>query len=128
MLAYPYCFYDSSVSLGGELCHADIPTNQRIDCHPESGATKDECVRRGCYWCDQSPTDGTPWCFQPPEQGYRVSGGIAETAKGYTATLHRVNTPSWFGADFATVRLPTDSTISASLLYNDFHRIIYLIT
>jgi len=103
----PFCFSDPLVSLGGELCPASIPLNERIDCHPEPGATAKACVARGCYWCLNGPA-GTPGCFQPREQGYRVQGAVTDTAKGHTATLTRVNTPSWYGADVGTVKLDVE--------------------
>lgn len=104
--AVPWCFSDASVSQGGELCvNSQIPTAERVDCFPEPGASAKKCVARGCYWCSSSPTDGTPWCFVPREQGYRVVGGIQTTAKGYQVQLERVNTPSWYGKEFQNVQL-----------------------
>jgi Trefoil (P-type) domain len=108
ILGVPWCFNDPSVSLGGELCASDIPNSERIDCHPENGATRERCLARGCFWCSATPADGTPWCFMPRQQGYRVSGGIADTAKGYRATLERVNTPSWYGVDINTVLMEVE--------------------
>jgi alpha-glucosidase (family GH31 glycosyl hydrolase) len=102
----PWCFHDSTVSQGGQFCpsEADVPLSERIDCHPDYGATVEACVGRGCYWCDETPDDGTPYCFMPPEQGYRLVD-IVQTAKGYEVTLTRVNTPSWYGLDFRNVLL-----------------------
>jgi hypothetical protein len=104
----PWCFNDSSVSLGGELCASDIPLSERIDCHPEFGATQERCLARGCFWCSSTPSDGTPWCFMPREQGYRVVGDITDTVKGYSATLQRIDTPSWYGSDINTVLLEVE--------------------
>jgi alpha-glucosidase (family GH31 glycosyl hydrolase) len=65
-------------------------------------------VARGCYWCNSGTTDGTPWCFIPREQGYRVSGGIVDTAKGYSIQLVRIDTPSRYGSDFKSVQLEVE--------------------
>lgn len=32
-------------------------------------------------------------------------GAVSDTAKGYTATLERVNTPSRYGSDVQTIRI-----------------------
>jgi len=103
----PFCFTDPTVSLGGQYCPTGIPLSERIDCHPEPGATINNCLARGCYWCQNTPL-GTPLCFQPPQQGYRVEGAVGDTAKGYIATLSRVDSPSWFGADVNTLRLDVE--------------------
>jgi len=117
----PWCFSDTSVSLGGEWCPSDIPVKERVDCFPEPGASAAACVARGCFWCSSSPSDGTPWCFAPREQGYRVLGGIQTTAKGYTARLQRINTPSWYGSEFEyvtlTVEFNTESRLRIKVCY-----------
>lgn len=49
-------------------------------------------------------TDGAPWCFTPQQNGYTVVS-TEDTPLGLRATLQRINTPSWFGADFQSVHV-----------------------
>ena len=101
----PSCFYDATASLGGELCPTDVDDNEQVDCHPEAADLPDmmkTCLARGCYWCTQVPV-GAPMCVTPKQDGYRVVGSVTVTAKGYQATLARVDSPSWYGADIQTV-------------------------
>ena len=107
----PPCFYDSSVSLGGELCVAEMPLSERIDCHPESS----EVDAQTCLFCSETPADGTPKCFRPREQGYRLVGDVIETDNGYSATLERINTPSWFGSEIVNVLLEVEFQTSDRL-------------
>ncbi|XP_069085845.1 lysosomal alpha-glucosidase-like [Pleurodeles waltl] len=43
-------------------CPTDIPEPLREDCHPEPGASPEDCAARGCLWCP-AHTHGTPYCF-----------------------------------------------------------------
>ena len=52
-------------------------------------------------------TDGEPWCFAPKQQGYAVTS-VLDTALGFQLQLRRIDTPSWFGGDFATVQLDVE--------------------
>jgi peptide methionine sulfoxide reductase MsrA len=90
------------------LCVAEIPQAERIDCYPGPGATVTACLARGCFWCEATPDGEAPWCFRPLEQGYRIVGDVVDTAKGYSATLERVNTPSWYGSNIQTVLLEVE--------------------
>ena len=78
----PSCFSDPSISMGGERCPADTGDHDRVDCHPEPGASQEKCVSRGCHWCVSSIPD-VPWCFLPKTHGYRRSGDVVSTTKGY---------------------------------------------
>ena len=102
----PWCFSDPTASLGGELCPTDVAANEQIDCHSEPGATSKACLARAC-WCTQVPV-GAPMCITPKQDGYRVVGSVITTAKGYQASLARVNSPSWYGADIQTVLMEVE--------------------
>lgn len=103
----PWCFTDRAVSQGGNVCPSSIAETERIDCHPDFGATQARCLARGCYWCSATGS-GVPWCYTPQENGYRMVGNPVATAKGWTVNLSRVNTPSWFGSDIANLRVDVE--------------------
>jgi len=94
---------------------ADIPYAERIDCSPDTSPTRSLCLARGCFWCDSTPSDGTPKCFRPREQGYRLVGDVIETDKGFRATLEHIDTPSWFGNDIKNVLLDVEFQTSDRL-------------
>ncbi|KAK2141238.1 hypothetical protein LSH36_1136g01048 [Paralvinella palmiformis] len=103
----PWCFTDPDSSLGGEYCPADIPESERVDCHPESDASVQECLDRGCYWCENT-AENVPWCFMPRQAGYRMAGSPVETPQGYQIVLDRINTPSVFGQDIGQITLDVE--------------------
>ena len=109
-LAGPACFQDNSINQGGDgndTCEdLDIVNSERIDCHPEPGATREECLSRGCYWCQTS--DSSPYCFMPKEHGYRMVGDPVETPSGYEVVLKRISYPTWYGLDIDDVLLEVD--------------------
>ena len=82
-----------------------VADTERIDCHPESGANRDECLARGCYWCDPEDDTEAPSCFVPKEHGYRMVGDPVATPSGYEVTIRRINYPSWYGRDIEDVLL-----------------------
>lgn len=57
------------------LAQMCIPDNERIDCHPDGGASQERCLSRGCTWCPAAE-DGNniPWCFVPKNYGYKIVG------------------------------------------------------
>ena len=92
---------------GQEVCdQTDIVTTERIDCHPEVGAGQDECLARGCYWCEAA--DPSPSCFMPKEHGYRMVGSPVVTPTGYEVVLKRINYPSWYGLEIEDVVLEVE--------------------
>ncbi|CAH1773346.1 unnamed protein product [Owenia fusiformis] len=110
----PYCFSDPTVSQGGANCPSDISDHERIDCHPDSGSTEDSCIKRGCHWCTSSIQD-VPWCFAPKTTGYTLVGDVTQTAKGYTATLDRKPTSSWYGHDIARIQMDVEFQTNSRL-------------
>lgn len=116
----PWCFSDGAISMGGQVCPASIADDDRVDCFPTNGASPEQCVAKGCYWC-QSSVQEAPWCFLPPSHGYRMDGNPVPTPKGYQVDLLRVNTPSWYGADVTAIRVDvefhTDSRLRVKVGY-----------
>lgn len=53
----PICFFNDDV------CPSEIPENQRVDCFPEPGASREECLKRNCVWCLAS-NPSIPACFR----------------------------------------------------------------
>ena len=43
----------------------------KIDCHPDPGATIQKCMEKGCCW----KKDQKPWCFQPNKGNSNIMGG-----------------------------------------------------
>ncbi|XP_076591162.1 sucrase-isomaltase, intestinal [Chaetodon auriga] len=74
-----------------------IPQNERIDCSPDAGASKQRCEERGCCW-DPVHTTNVPWCFFTTNRGYTVES-VKERTYEITARLRRVDSPSLFGED-----------------------------
>lgn len=60
----PWCSYPDQNGGGGDpgSCPSDIPDEERIDCYPDAGSSKENCEARLCIWCESS-VQGTPWCF-----------------------------------------------------------------
>jgi len=67
-------------------CEEDwIPDDGRNDCHPEIGASEQECRARNCTWCP-AQFEGTPWCYFPSNPtlgGYYMDGEPVETENGW---------------------------------------------
>ncbi|XP_056906491.1 sucrase-isomaltase, intestinal isoform X3 [Takifugu flavidus] len=75
-----------------------LPLNERVDCFPDAGASKQQCEKRGCCW---SPLDerNVPWCFFPTNHGYLVESIQQQSPYEMRATMKRMASPSLFGAD-----------------------------
>ncbi|KAL7878317.1 hypothetical protein AOLI_G00092910 [Acnodon oligacanthus] len=78
----------------------DIPIAERVECHPEAGASQQRCLARGCCW---SPLDQTnvPWCFFSSNSGYTVVSQNRADGTRLEARLKRVNSPSLYGAEIS---------------------------
>ncbi|XP_033108978.1 maltase-glucoamylase, intestinal-like [Anneissia japonica] len=50
-------------------CPTEILEEDRVDCHPESGASESNCIARGCTWCE-TYAGGVPWCFDNTKPGF----------------------------------------------------------
>ncbi|CAH0729522.1 unnamed protein product, partial [Brenthis ino] len=48
-----------------EMC-SQVPDTMRFDCHSQTGASEEECLKRGCCWKSTS-MKGAPFCFYPPQ-------------------------------------------------------------
>ncbi|CAJ0598366.1 unnamed protein product [Cylicocyclus nassatus] len=43
----------------------------RIDCHPETHPSQEECENRDCIWNEETSTEGSPICYMKPGIGYK---------------------------------------------------------
>ena len=79
---------------GPRICPVNV--NQRIDCHPEINATESSCSKRGCCWQRSNTVTGAPSCFFPiGNHGYSASDNVKGTDIGFTANLHRCDSPQY---------------------------------
>ncbi|XP_061414169.1 sucrase-isomaltase, intestinal-like [Lethenteron reissneri] len=102
----PWCFHAP-----GDTCGSDqlVEDAERVDCHPEKGATEAACRARGCRWCPASAA-GAPWCFIPRDgsYGYAMRGAPQKTAKGWRVDLQKLHSSSLFGADVEIIALEAE--------------------
>lgn len=93
----PYCFYKNQTALpppkapSTEQC-SNFKDVERIDCHPELGATEKRCASRGCCWVEPIGTKAelnTPTCFYPHNYGGYDFLNITETEFGLVAYYNR---------------------------------------
>ncbi|XP_012590021.1 PREDICTED: lysosomal alpha-glucosidase [Condylura cristata] len=85
----------------------DVPPNNRFDCAPDKGVSREQCEARGCCYAPAGrPASGLgqPWCFFPPSYPSYALGNLTVTETGYTATLTRA-VPTFFPKDILTLRL-----------------------
>ncbi|XP_073343836.1 sucrase-isomaltase, intestinal [Pagrus major] len=94
----------------------NIPLEQRVDCFPDAGASKQNCAQRGCCW---SPLDerSVPWCFFPVNHGYTVESVDTPRANVMTAKLKRMAAPSLFGADVKELSLHAEMQTNKRLRF-----------
>ncbi|KAJ8027757.1 Maltase-glucoamylase, intestinal [Holothuria leucospilota] len=50
-------------------CPTELMEEDRVDCHPELGASETECKNRGCEWCE-ADNENVPWCFHNTKPGF----------------------------------------------------------
>nr|XP_028587297.1 sucrase-isomaltase, intestinal [Podarcis muralis] len=84
-----------------------VQPSERIDCIPDTLATKDICTLRGCCWSPQNETS-IPWCYFSNSHGYQVEGGQTDTETGFETTLTRIPAPSLFGNDIERLVLTAE--------------------
>ena len=57
---------NAQLFLGSPECQAgETNHTSRKDCHPESNATEEACVARGCCWNDDIVAPN--WCYYPSD-------------------------------------------------------------
>ncbi|CAL8350989.1 unnamed protein product [Lota lota] len=88
--------------IGGQC--PTIPHAERVDCFPDTGASKDKCEVRSCCW---SPVDqaNVPWCYFSTNHGYTVESVENPSPYVMKAHLRRMESPSLFGADIKELSL-----------------------
>lgn len=92
----------------------NIPVAERVDCFPDTGASKQQCEARGCCW---SPLDerNVPWCFFSTNHGYTVVSEDKSNPNVLKATLRRMPSPSLYGADIEELVLQAEMQTSQRL-------------
>ncbi|XP_029649556.1 lysosomal alpha-glucosidase-like [Octopus sinensis] len=80
--------------------YCSIATNDRFDCHPESGASEKSCKERGCCWDEMSEFA----CFYPKHFVGYIFNKSAVTKTGYSYGLSR-SKPSPFPKDIAEIQM-----------------------
>ncbi|KAM4693329.1 maltase-glucoamylase-like [Discoglossus pictus] len=60
---------------------------ERFDCHPESNASEESCLNRGCIW-QATSTPKVPFCYYPSNYGYNV-GNVQNAPHGMTIDLNK---------------------------------------
>ncbi|CAG7733772.1 unnamed protein product [Allacma fusca] len=86
-----------------------LPDFERLDCWPEPNASEQACRARGCTWCE-AEIDGrnVPWCYLPESYGYKIEGDVRTTPNGFSLTLKRNTTISYFGNDANTLNFDAE--------------------
>ncbi|CAG7723181.1 unnamed protein product, partial [Allacma fusca] len=94
------------LTVSGQQC---LPDFERIDCLPETDASEQACLARGCNWCE-SGADGldVPLCYLPESYGYKIDGDVETTPKGFRLTLKRNTNISYFGDDAETLNFEAE--------------------
>ncbi|XP_028938370.1 sucrase-isomaltase, intestinal-like [Ornithorhynchus anatinus] len=102
----PFCFYYSKEEAA---CANSFPFQNRIDCHPQPGATQATCEAKGCVWCSSSLRN-VPWCFYPADgpHGYAVDTKPQRTEKGWRVILTKRDTISLFGNDISPIAMDVE--------------------
>ena len=82
---------------------SNIPDSLRFDCYPEDGATKTNCMNRGCCWAPPSTSDDAapldiPYCFYPSDYGYQLVNK-EKTQTGYLLSLTKKGHAGPYGND-----------------------------
>ncbi|CAL1274835.1 unnamed protein product [Larinioides sclopetarius] len=89
----------------------EIPDLERFDCHPDPGATEENCLQRGCCFRsaqnsvnEKYPRLGIPYCFYPSNyNGYSIEN-ISQDGRHIRADLKR-SSPSGFPKDILNLHL-----------------------
>ncbi|XP_038672624.1 maltase-glucoamylase, intestinal [Scyliorhinus canicula] len=80
------------------FCPFTIQDNDRTNCYPEDGASREGCEARGCCWKPVTVGNG-PWCFFALNIGYKMQESQKKTQAGFETLLHRLPSPSIYGND-----------------------------
>ncbi|XP_043558940.1 maltase-glucoamylase, intestinal [Chiloscyllium plagiosum] len=103
----PECPDKDTVEPFTPFCSFAIQDNDRTNCYPEAGASRERCEARGCCW--KPVTNGSgPWCFFAVNIGYKVQESVKKTQTGFETLLHRIPSPSLYGNDIEILRLTTE--------------------
>ena len=85
-------------------CPTNMPEADRLDCHPQLGASEEACIALGCCWNSTRSVSTVAACFFPPSYvGYEVTS-IVEGQDRTQVILNR-RQPSGLKNDSQTVRV-----------------------
>ncbi|XP_072330551.1 sucrase-isomaltase, intestinal [Scyliorhinus torazame] len=90
------------------FCPFTIHDNDRTNCYPEDGASREGCVARGCCWKPVTVGNG-PWCFFALNIGYKIQESQKKTRAGFETPLHRLPSPSVYGNDIEQLLLTAEA-------------------
>ncbi|NXU01153.1 MGA protein, partial [Buphagus erythrorhynchus] len=82
----------------------NTPINERFDCYPGEGATKEKCEQRGCFW--EVTNSAVPACYYTSRNPYSIES-LDYSSSGIVATLK---------VDSSKVRANENSTAPISTL------------
>merc|ERR1719357_324005 len=80
------------------LLVVSIRQEDRVDCQPGEAGDSNICAARGCLWDPVGLERGVPWCYLPPQYGYRADKEAEPTAQG-----SRLASPSMEPASLASL-------------------------
>ncbi|XP_078065159.1 sucrase-isomaltase, intestinal [Mustelus asterias] len=88
-------------------CPLGIRDDDRTNCHPEDGASRERCEARGCCWKPVASGNG-PWCFFSLNIGYKLQESEKKTQTGFETQLYRLPSPSLYGNDIEKLVLTAE--------------------
>ena len=108
LLISPVCLAGGIETITRVLTLEDqaVELQERIDCHPDPGASQARCEERGCVWAGDGrefTEEGPPFCYYPPGYGYSQVGEPQVTADGYLVHLVRNTEDVMFGEESAHI-------------------------
>lgn len=114
VLGHIFVFLCIVAASQGQQC-GKVDDNHRFDCHPELGASQQNCEARGCCWA-QAKSRGNdtvdpalvkldvPYCYYPLDYPGYVNGAQTQTNYGFTANLKRT-TQSYYPKDIMSLKM-----------------------
>ncbi|NXI63030.1 MGA protein, partial [Anseranas semipalmata] len=61
--------------------------NEKYDCHPSTGASKEQCEQLGCIWAENTSDLNIPFCYYGTSDNAYSASDVKYTASGLTANL-----------------------------------------
>ena len=97
-------------STDGQQC-TTVPVANRFDCYPDSSATEEKCLERGCCWAPHLPTltqtvtrMNVPFCFFPTDYRSHEVTNVTFSDQGISVWYDRI-LDSGYPEDSNTIRM-----------------------